>query len=105
MADGQSGNRWRHTSGQSQRGSTMKFAVLSHNLPPAPGQALVLYKLLSGIDPSQYILISQKDYESGTAANAPNYDAVSASQKLPVPYYKVSEPSQLKRGSRFGLKN
>jgi glycosyltransferase involved in cell wall biosynthesis len=88
----------------------MKFAVLSHNLPPSPGQALVLYKLLSGIDPSQYVLISQKDYESGIGnggaggGRVAHYDAVSASAKLPVPYYKVSEPPQLRRGSKFGLK-
>lgn len=82
----------------------MKFAVLSHNLPPSPGQALVLYKLLSGIDQSQYILISQKDYESGASAIIAHYDAVSASAKLPVPYYKVSEPPQFRQGTKFGLK-
>ncbi len=83
----------------------MKFAVLSHNLPPSPGQALVLYKLLNGIDPSQYILISQKDYECGASAKIAHYDAVSASAKLPVPYYKVSAPPRIKRGEKFGLKH
>lgn len=87
----------------------MKFAVLSHNLPPSPGQALVLYKLLIGIDPSKYVLISQKNYDEGTVAKEgggkiAHYDAVSASAKLPVTYYKVSEPPRLTRGSRFGLK-
>jgi glycosyltransferase involved in cell wall biosynthesis len=82
----------------------MKFAVLSHNLPPAPGQALVLYKLLSGIDPSQYVLISQADYATVNGKDVVQHYAVSASAKLPAPYYKVSEPPQIRRGSRFGLK-
>lgn len=41
----------------------MKFAVLSHVLPPSwSGQSMVLYKLLKDLDPESYCLISREDY-------------------------------------------
>lgn len=45
----------------SQR-SEIKFALVSHVLPPAPsGQAIVLSRLLRDLDPNQYCLISACD--------------------------------------------
>lgn len=42
----------------------MKFAVLSHILPPSPsGQAVMLYRVLSGFAPDDYYLISREKYE------------------------------------------
>jgi glycosyltransferase involved in cell wall biosynthesis len=43
----------------------MKFAILSHAMPPSrSGQAIVLHKLLSGMDTDDYCLISQRAYEN-----------------------------------------
>lgn len=42
------------------------FAFVSHVLPPEwSGQAVVIKRLLEGIDASRYCLISSQDYESG----------------------------------------
>ncbi len=42
----------------------MKFAIISPVLPPSPsGQAVVLYKLLQGVPPEEFITISTKNYE------------------------------------------
>lgn len=41
----------------------MKFAIISHVLPPSwSGQAMIVYKLLKDVNPSDYILISREDY-------------------------------------------
>src|SRR4051812_18357833 len=41
----------------------MKFALISHALPPGgSGQAMVIYRLLSGLNPDAYCLISQQDH-------------------------------------------
>jgi glycosyltransferase involved in cell wall biosynthesis len=48
----------------------MKFALLSHVLPPAPsGQAVMLFRILSGFAPEEYYLISRERYEQGDDAN------------------------------------
>lgn len=40
-----------------------KFVIVSHILPPSPsGQAVMLYRLLSDLHPSQYCLISKHNY-------------------------------------------
>ena len=42
----------------------MKFALISPVLPPSPsGQAVVLYKLLKGINPEKFIAISTHNYQ------------------------------------------
>jgi glycosyltransferase involved in cell wall biosynthesis len=42
-----------------------KIGIVSHILPPSPsGQATVLYRLLEGISPDRYCLISREDYSS-----------------------------------------
>src|SRR5947209_19523018 len=41
----------------------MKFALISHALPPGgSGQAMVIYRLLSGLSPDAYCLVSQQDH-------------------------------------------
>lgn len=61
----------------------MKFALISHILPPSPsGQAMVLYRLLSGLSPDSYCLISREDYGSDIKQGA-------GSVKLPARYYDL----------------
>jgi glycosyltransferase involved in cell wall biosynthesis len=44
----------------------MKFALVSHVLPPScSGQAVVIYRILQAIDPSCYCLISRQNYDCG----------------------------------------
>ncbi len=68
----------------------MRLGIVSHVLPPSPsGQAVVLYRLLSGIPPERYFLISRENYGS------PGEAAASASAKLPVRYYHLSPHRRL----------
>lgn len=61
----------------------MRFALLSHILPPSPsGQAVMLYRLLSAFDPEQYCLLSQNTYEV-------NKDSALASGLLPARYCRL----------------
>ncbi len=54
-----------------------RAGIVSHVLPPSSsGQAVVLYRLLAGIDPERYFLVSREDY------GAPGVNG-SASEKLP----------------------
>lgn len=82
----------------------MKFAFVSEHLPPStrsPGQAGMMYRLLTPLDPRQYCLISRIDYGSDPYVQAPN--------RLPATYYRVSSgaspalsgndrPAALRRG-------
>ena len=62
-----------------------KIGVLSHILPPSPsGQAMVLYRLLNGLPPDSYCLISRK-----------NYAAEAAEAKLQGKYYHLKPAYQL----------
>jgi glycosyltransferase involved in cell wall biosynthesis len=61
----------------------VKFAVVSHILPPSDsGQAMVLYRLLKDFDPATYCLISQQSYD-GTVSYA------SYSAKLSAAYHHL----------------
>jgi glycosyltransferase involved in cell wall biosynthesis len=45
----------------------MKFALISHALPPGgSGQAMVIQRLLEGVSPDQYCLLSQQDHSPET---------------------------------------
>lgn len=67
----------------------MKFALVSHILPPSPsGQAMVLYRLLSGLPPDSYCLISCEDYESYPQQGV-------GATKLPARYYSLKPALQL----------
>jgi glycosyltransferase involved in cell wall biosynthesis len=58
----------------------VKFALVSHVLPPGwSGQAMVLYRLLSGLDADTYCLLSRESYD----------DAEGFSSKLPARYHRL----------------
>ena len=64
---------------------TRRFAVLSHTLPPSPsGQAVMLYRVLSGFDPEEYYVISRDAYERNPQEAF-----------LPVEYFDVRPPRWL----------
>ena len=76
----------------------MKFALVSHILPPSrSGQAMVIYRLLRDLEPDSYCLLSQQDYKAGTQQN--NY-----SERLPGRYYCLPSGFRITRGYRFGLR-
>jgi glycosyltransferase involved in cell wall biosynthesis len=67
----------------------MKFAVVSHSVPPAPtGQAIVLYRLLKGLSAGEYCLISCDDCTK-------NDDYFAASTRLACRYYALAVPLSL----------
>jgi len=75
----------------------MKFALISHVLPPsASGQAVTLYRLLRGLDPGEYCLVSNYEYEVEVPLG-------SYTQRLPVSYHHLPLGFQVLRGSRWGL--
>src|ERR1051325_4943549 len=74
----------------------MKFALVSHVLPPMwSGQSVMLYRLLCDLSPSQYCLISSADCESYAVEGMPT---------LPGNYYRLPPEFRISRGHRFGLK-
>ncbi|MBI5574851.1 MAG: glycosyltransferase [Deltaproteobacteria bacterium] len=67
-----------------------KIAIVSHVLPPSPsGQAVALYRLLSGMPREKYVLISREDYEGDRGED-------SASVKLSARYYRLPPPYRLR---------
>lgn len=81
-----------------------KVAVMSEYLPPAPtwsGQASVLYRLLAGIDPEAYCLVSRVDFER------PEYR--DAARRLPARYHHLgdavrSSPEQARGRERWAIR-
>src|SRR5207237_7958141 len=75
----------------------MKFALISHVLPPSEtSQAAIIQRLLRNINPSKYCLLSSRDYTSG---EQPNY-----SGDLPGKYYHLRPWFQLPTGSDIRLR-
>lgn len=73
----------------------MRFALLSHVMPPSwSGQAVVLARLLEGLDPSEYCLIS--------AQAQPTADET-FTRPLGAKYYHLPHEYIVNRGYRFGL--
>ncbi len=67
-----------------------KILILSHVLPPSPsGQAIVLYRLLKGIDPDSYGLVSCIDYDDTSFMQK-------ATQWLPAPYHWLGRAPQIR---------
>ena len=63
--------------------SPVKFAVLSHILPPSPsGTATMLYRLLRDLGPDDYCLISKRDYTTHICSQ-------DSGPPLPARYYHV----------------
>ena len=78
------------------RSRKMKFALVSHNVPPsAGGQSLVLYRMLKGFDPESYCLISNQPQCADPNENP--------AELLPCHYHYLPQPSRFERGYRFGL--
>lgn len=68
---------------------TRKLAVLSHFLPPSPsGQAMVLYRLLKGLNPDDYCVLSHPGLD-GSHNDLAAFTKGTSDQgpKLPAPYY------------------
>jgi glycosyltransferase involved in cell wall biosynthesis len=75
----------------------MKFALISHLLPPsASGQAIILYRLLSGFNSDDYCLLSNYPYDGEVPLGT-------STQRLPCKYFKLPPAFEIKRPSRFGL--
>ncbi|MBA4386268.1 MAG: hypothetical protein C0410_16160, partial [Anaerolinea sp.] len=75
----------------------MKFALISHVLPPSPsGQAVVLYRILSNIDSNEYYLISSTPYQREKQRTDQPFILRAVTYPLPL-------ESVLKSPSRFGL--
>jgi glycosyltransferase involved in cell wall biosynthesis len=75
----------------------LKLALLSHVLPPAwSGQAVVIYRLLTGLDPNSYCLISRHDYASQAHPE-------SFLGRLPGSYHCLPTEPEVTRGYRWGL--
>jgi glycosyltransferase involved in cell wall biosynthesis len=76
--------------------SGLKFALVSHVLPPSPsGQAVVLSRLLRDLDPQQYCLISIKDYSVHDRRNRPQ-PLESVTQRLPGSYHCLPPETELR---------
>lgn len=74
----------------------MKFALVSHVLPPScSGQAVVIYRILQAIDPNCYCLISRQNYDCGDYQGG-------ISSRLSAHYHYLPPELRL-RGRRFGL--
>lgn len=75
----------------------MKFALVSHKVPPSgTGQSVVIYRMLRELDPQSYCLISTDDHSDKTPSENP-------SQLLACNYHYLPPPFSFTRGYRFGL--
>ena len=75
----------------------MKFALVSHVLPPSwSGQAVVLHRLLRALDPDCYCLISLQSYD-------PQSYKGDMSSRLMARYYCLNPGFRLGILQRFGL--
>lgn len=73
----------------------MKFAFVSHTLPPNhSGQAMVISRLLRDISPEEYCMISSDLFPSKDKE---------FSRELPGKLYKLKHCLQINRGYRWGL--
>ena len=75
----------------------MKFAFISHLLPPTwGGQTIMIYRVLQGVSPEDYCLISPHNYEAEAFTGVYTW-------RLPARYHQLAPDAQLTRGYRFGL--
>ncbi len=73
-----------------------KFALLSHVLPPSPsGQAVMLYRILSGLRGDEYYLIHSEA--------SPQNEQVSQHLRLETRYYFLPVEPTSSKPNRFGL--
>ena len=75
---------------------TNRIALLSHVLPPSwSGQAVVIGRLLEGVNPETYCLISKQNYDGADATN-------NLPSRLPGPYYHLPSELELGRLKKYG---
>lgn len=75
----------------------MKFALLSHTLPPSnSGQALVIQRILRAFDPADYCLISPERYDDLDRG---------PTERLRANYYHLPPVFRINRGHSFGLQH
>jgi len=75
----------------------MKFALVSHVLPPSwSGQAVIIYRLLKGLSIDNYCLLSRQKYD--TEISSDGY-----LNRLPAKYYHLRAEFGIAQGNRFGL--
>lgn len=75
----------------------MKFAFISHLLPPTwGGQTIMIYRVLQNVEAKDYCLISPHNYDAEAFTGA-------YTRRLPARYYQLPPDPQLTRGYRFGL--
>lgn len=75
----------------------MKFALISHTLPPSPsGQAMIIHRLLKDLDPDAYSLIISGSYNESDTGNG-------FTPKLPGKIIRQPREFRLTRGYRYGL--
>src|SRR4051794_17343172 len=73
----------------------MKFAFVSHVLPPSEsGQSVVIQRLLSGFPPEAYCLIGQGGADPGRTTTVP---------PLPARRFDIPAPYWAARGGRYPL--
>ena len=76
----------------------MKFAFVSHILPPSwSGQAVVIYRLLKELNPNDYCLISRESYDDLSASKD------ESTGRLPARYYQLPPLFQKQIGRIIGL--
>jgi len=72
----------------------MKFALVSHVLPPSPsGQAIALYRVLRDFDPNEYCLISSSLRSSGSQ--------LGIDRQLGAPHHYLPPEWRLRVGNRW----
>ena len=75
----------------------VKIAVLSQQLPPSPyGGAVLLYRMFKDLNPDDYCLLSDRNYEEETHPPSQGSSAVgstTATPRLPTRYYRLPTSS------------
>jgi glycosyltransferase involved in cell wall biosynthesis len=78
----------RRLAGMTQERKALKFAFVSHVLPPSwSGQAVMIGRILRGIAPDRYCLLSRQNYEI-------DRDQKNYSERLPGEYYHLGPKLQ-----------
>ena len=77
----------------------MKIALISHVLPPSwSGQAMVIYRMLRGLNPESYCLISRR-------TRGIDDDPTQYLSALPGRRYQTPPEFKVRRGFRFGMQH
>jgi glycosyltransferase involved in cell wall biosynthesis len=72
----------------------LKLAVLAQFLPPSPppGQVVILYRMLKDLNPDDYCLLSERDYDPySQLLSLLSTDALNSTPRLPARYYRLPQ--------------